>query len=48
MDEKKNFDDFLQLIVIPYILLCSFGTVHFERKIVIKSYSARKKLSIDI
>ena len=45
---KKIFDGFLQSIVIPYILLCCFGTVHFEDKVVIKNYSARKKLSIDI
>ena len=33
MGEKKNFDDFQQSIVIPYILLGSVGTVHFEGKV---------------
>ena len=34
-DQKKtNFDDFLQSIVTPYILLCSVGNVYFEGKIV--------------
>ena len=31
---KKNFDDLLHSIVIPYIFLCSVGTVDFEGKIV--------------
>ena len=34
MGEKKCFDDFLNSIVIPYILLCSVGTAHFEGKFV--------------
>ena len=33
MREKKNFDDFLQSIVMLYILLCGVGTVHFEGKV---------------
>ena len=35
MGEKKNFVDFLQSLVIPYILLCSVGPVHFEDKVVL-------------
>ena len=34
MGEQKNFDDFLQSIVILYILPCRIGTVHFESKAV--------------
>ena len=34
MGEKDNFDDLLQSILIPYILLCSIGTVHSEGKVV--------------
>ena len=30
MREKKNFDDFLNSIVIPYIMPCSVGTADFE------------------
>ena len=43
MHEEKNFDNFLQSIVILYIWLCSVGTAHFEGRVVYQKLLNKKK-----
>ena len=45
--EKKNFNDFLQSIVISYILLCSVGTVHLEGKVTISYWLVLNMMSFE-